>query len=77
MKDNSSYNLALQLVEESKSLWRIENEYIEDAGDDEELRNFWEAMAAEKEARVAELKVLVAERLAAEAAPEEDDEIPA
>lgn len=72
MKDNTTYNLMLQLVEESKSLWRIENEYIEDASDDEDARALWEAMAAEKEARIAELRIAVAERLAAEESAEEE-----
>ncbi|HEY4507522.1 MAG TPA: hypothetical protein VJJ47_01420 [Candidatus Paceibacterota bacterium] len=66
MKDNTTYNLMLQLVEESKALWRIENEYLEDSGDDDEVRTFWEALAVDKEAHIADLRALVASRLAAE-----------
>ena len=47
-----------QMTTEQKSLWRIENHYIEEAGTAEE-RAFWEEMKEDKRAHIEELKELI------------------
>lgn len=47
-----------QLTQESRSLWRIKNEYAKDAKD-KELKAFWKEAAAEKEMMIADLKALI------------------
>lgn len=49
----------LQAVEEHKSLWRIKDDYMNDAGQSSETIIFWEKMIADKEAHIAELKELI------------------
>lgn len=58
MKDNNLYNLMTQLTQESRSLWRIKNEYVKDAKD-KELKAFWKTYSAEKESHIADLKALI------------------
>ena len=62
MHENNVYNLMMQSVQEHKSLWRILNDYREDAEGDEELVAFWERLATEKGEQVAELERLIAAR---------------
>ncbi len=64
METNSLYDLMIQFVEESKSLWRLEQDYRANAGADAELTAFWEKLAADKRAHLAELKALIKARLA-------------
>lgn len=64
MNDNNVYNLMTQSVQEHKSLWRILNDYREDAEGDEELAAFWEQLATEKGAQLALLEDFLASRLA-------------
>lgn len=64
MEPNALYDLMIQFVEESKSLWRLEQEYRTNAGADAELAVFWEKLAADKRAHLAELKALIKARLA-------------
>ena len=63
MEQNNTYNLMHQLTQESKSLWRIQNNYTNEAMSDEE-KTFWTKLAAEKEAHITELKVLIKKALA-------------
>jgi len=58
MTNNNLHNLMTQLVQEQKSLWRIENNYIEEAGSAEE-RAFWEEMKEDKKAHIEEIKELI------------------
>jgi hypothetical protein len=58
MKNNTLYNLMTQLTQESRSLWRIKNEYIKDAKD-KELKAFWKELADEKEALIEDLKMII------------------
>ena len=58
-KENNFYNIINQLTQESKSLWRMQNEYVKDAAKDAALKKFWVAYAKEKEKHVEELKKLV------------------
>lgn len=64
MEKNSLYDLMTQFVEESKSLWRLENEYQQNAAEDVELKAYWAKLAAEKASRLAELKAMIKARLA-------------
>lgn len=66
MFDNYVYNLLIQLVEEHKSIWRIENYYIKDCGDRTEDVEFWEKMAADKEAHIKVIEEKVKEYLTKE-----------
>jgi hypothetical protein len=60
-KDNNNlYNLMTQLVQEQKSLWRIQSEYTKDAGKDKELKAFWTEVAAEKQLLIEDLKAVIA-----------------
>lgn len=68
MYDNNVYNLMTQTVQEHKSLWRILNDYREDAEGDEELIAFWDQLATQKAEQVATLERLIADR---ESNPEE------
>ncbi len=59
MTENHVYNLILQLVQESKSLWRIKNHYLNDAGDCADCKTFWGKMEEDKEDHVKELEGLI------------------
>ena len=48
-----------QLTQESRSLWRIQNEYKKDAGKNKELAAFWKELAEEKEALIEDLKLVI------------------
>lgn len=63
MEQNNTYNLMHQLTQESKSLWRIQNNYTNEALSDEE-KAFWTKLATEKEAHIVELKALIKKALA-------------
>jgi len=52
-----------QIVEEHTSLWRIKNEYLEDAAEDEGLITAWNTMAQEKENDITKLIAEVKERI--------------
>lgn len=59
MKNNNLYNLMTQLTQESRSLWRIQNEYKKDAAKNKELAAFWKELAEEKEALIEDLKLVI------------------
>ncbi|MEK7608518.1 MAG: hypothetical protein AAB495_02980 [Patescibacteria group bacterium] len=63
MLENHLYNLLLQLSEEHKSLWRIKDEYLKDAGDCADCQAIWKKLKADKEAHVVELTALVKKHL--------------
>ncbi|MEZ4211197.1 MAG: hypothetical protein R3B39_02830 [Candidatus Paceibacterota bacterium] len=58
MTNNNLHNLMSQLTTEQKSLWRIENHYIEESESSEE-RSFWEEMREDKKTHIEELKELI------------------
>jgi conjugal transfer/entry exclusion protein len=64
----------MQSVQEHKSLWRIINDYREDAEGDENLLAFWDQLATQKADQVAALQQLIAERSTPEALAEGADE---
>ena len=59
MLDNHIYNLMLQMTEENKSLWRMKNHYIKDAGDCSDCNTFWEKMVKDKEEHISDLLGLI------------------
>ena len=59
MKNNNLYNLMTQLTQESRSLWRIKNEYKKDAAKNKELAQFWLEVAKEKEILIEDLKAVI------------------
>lgn len=73
MHENNVYNLMMQSIQEHKSLWRIVNDYREDAetAGDDELVTFWDDLARQKADQVAELQRLIADRAANEEAAAE------
>jgi hypothetical protein len=62
MEQNNVYNLMHQLTQESKSLWRISNNYMNEAASDQE-KAFWTKLAANKEAHINELRELIKQAL--------------
>jgi len=58
MEHNNIYNLMTQMTQESKSLWRIKNNYITEA-ETEEMKAFWTKMAQEKEVHLRDMKTLL------------------
>ncbi len=59
MKNNNLYNLMTQLTQESRSLWRIKNEYKKDSKKSKELTQFWLEVAKEKEVLIEDLKAVI------------------
>ncbi len=64
MHENHLYNLFNQLVEEHKSVWRIESMYKEDASGCEDCTAFWEALSKDKAEHSAALTELIKTHLA-------------
>jgi hypothetical protein len=58
MEQNNVYNLMHQLTQESKSLWRIQHNYLNESVTEEE-KNFWIKTATEKEILIKELRALL------------------
>ncbi len=61
MLDNNTYNLMAQITEESQSLWRIRNSYMNDASPCKECQDFWEKLARDKEQHIRDLESLIVE----------------
>jgi hypothetical protein len=59
MYDNHIYNLLAQLVEEHQSLWRINNNYKNDASGCKECKSFWDKLEKDKEDHIRELEELI------------------
>ncbi len=62
MEQNNLYNLMHQLTQESKSLWRINNNYMGESLTDEE-KAFWKKLSEDKESHITELKALIKNHL--------------
>ncbi len=60
--NNHLYNLATQLTQEMKSLWRIEKHYINESESEEE-KVFWRNMKNDKENHIKEIKELLKKTL--------------
>jgi hypothetical protein len=48
-----------QLVQEHKSLWRIQNDYMGDAGDCGECSEFWKKMEKDKQDHINEIMGMI------------------
>jgi len=59
MFSNNTYNLMEQAVEESKSLWRIKEQYKKDALGSNDCLAFWSKLEHDKEDHIRELKKLI------------------
>ncbi len=59
MHENHLYNLMCQLVQEDKSLWRINHAYVKDAKNCKECKAFWAKMKKDKEGHIKELSALI------------------
>jgi hypothetical protein len=64
MLENHVYNLMEQIVDESKSLWRINRRYKQDAGGCAQCQAFWDKLEEDKEEHIKELEELVKTHLA-------------
>ena len=58
LMENSSFNLLNQLVQEQKSIWRIEQHYIPEATSEAQSA-FWMELLEQKRANVAKLQELI------------------
>jgi len=63
MFDNHIYNLLNQITQEHKSLWRIKNQYLNDADGCEECKAFWTKLQKDKENHISELTELIKKHL--------------
>ena len=52
--NNHDFNIINQLVEEQKSLWRIEHHYVNEARDEDE-REQWKTIQENKKATIEQL----------------------
>ncbi len=60
--NNHDFNIINQLVQEQKSLWRIENHYITEAKSKEE-QAFWKKLKTQKNKTIAELQAMAKKAL--------------
>ncbi len=58
MEQNNLHNLMTQMTQESKSLWRIKKSYLKEAKT-KSVKDFWTALAKDKEQHVKDLKALI------------------
>jgi hypothetical protein len=63
MLDNETYDLMEQLLVENKSLWRIRNNYKNDASMDNETKQIWSLIEKDKQRTVEMLLEKVKARL--------------
>lgn len=62
-EDNHLYNLMEQWVQEKKSLWRLQKNYKEDAGECDNCGEFWDKMIKDKQEHTAELIKMIKDHL--------------
>jgi len=63
MLENHLYNLMEQIVDESKSLWRVKKTYKDDARDCAQCLAFWGKLEKDKDNHIKELLGLIKEHL--------------
>ncbi len=56
---NNAFNLMNQLVQESKSVWRIKNEYMQEAVGSEDIMAIWKEMEKTKDEQILKLQALI------------------
>lgn len=59
MLRNNVFNLMNQAVQESKSVWRIKNQYMQEAVGSDDIMAFWRKLEKDKEAHISELQALI------------------
>ena len=59
MYDDNLYNLMAQAVEESQSLYRIKNHYVEDAENCDQCSKYWKELIEDKEKHLEDLLKLI------------------
>lgn len=60
MLRNNVFNLMNQAVQESKSLWRIKNQYTVEAVGSDDIMTLWKKIEKSKEEHINELQALIA-----------------
>ncbi len=60
MLRNNVFNLMNQMVQESKSLWRIKNQYTVEAVGSDDIMGLWKKIEKAKEEHISELQALIA-----------------
>lgn len=65
MQSNTLHNLVTQLTIESKSLWRIENYYIDDcvSKKDDDALKLWKSLKTQKKKNITALEALIKKHL--------------
>ena len=63
MLHNHIYNILMQLTEENKSLWRIKNEYKNDADACDDCLKLWSELEKTKEEFVAKMSEIAKNHL--------------
>lgn len=61
--ENHIYNLMTQLVEENRSLWRIQKYYQEDSAECADCAKLWEAMINDKQSHIKTMEALLKKTL--------------
>jgi len=59
MLRNNLFNLMNQAVQESKSVWRIHNQYMQEAVGNDDLMILWKKMEKQKEESIIEMQNLI------------------
>lgn len=59
MVRNNLFNMMNQLVQESKSVWRIKNQYMQEAVGSDDMMNLWKEIEKAKEDHIAKLQALI------------------
>jgi hypothetical protein len=59
MLRNNVFNLMNQAIQESKSIWRIKNQYMQEAVGNDDLMNLWKKMEKQKEESITEMQTLI------------------
>jgi hypothetical protein len=60
--NNAQFNLHNQLLQEQKSLWRIESFYMNDCKGDKVAEKFWKKLAANKRKTIEEIRLMVSSK---------------
>ena len=71
MLENNVYNLVAQMHNESKSLWRIRNEYKRDASECTSCAAFWSELEMQKEENIRKLEAMIRDHIVGSEMPKE------
>ena len=59
MLRNNLFNMMNQLVQESKSVWRIKNQYMQEAVGSDDVMAVWKEIEKTKEEQIVKLQTLI------------------